>query len=57
MIAGLAGVSWGVLARNQKQLFSRNVLIGPGYRGPLLYCLAHDPASPCLDPWRYGFAL
>lgn len=30
MIAALAGVSWGVLARNQKQLFSRNVLIGLG---------------------------
>ena len=30
MIAALAGLSWGVLARNQKQLFSRNVLIGIG---------------------------
>lgn len=30
MVAALAGISWGVLARNQKQLFSRNVLIGLG---------------------------
>ena len=30
MITTLAGVTWGVLARNQKQLFSRTVLIGLG---------------------------
>lgn len=30
IIMTLAGLSWGVLARNQKQLFSRNVLIGLG---------------------------
>lgn len=30
MIAALAGISWGVLARNQKQLFSRNVSIWLG---------------------------
>lgn len=30
IIMALAGLSWGVLARNQKQLFSRNVLIGLG---------------------------
>ena len=30
MIAALAGVSWGVLARNQKQLFGRNLLIWLG---------------------------
>ena len=29
-IAALAGVSWGVLARNQKQLFGRNVIIWLG---------------------------
>ncbi|MGC1310483.1 MAG: amino acid ABC transporter permease [Phormidesmis sp.] len=30
IILALAGLSWGVLARNQKQLFGRNVLIGFG---------------------------
>ena len=30
IIMALSGLSWGVLARNQKQLFSRNVLIGLG---------------------------
>ena len=30
LIMALSGLSWGVLARNQKQLFSRNVLIGLG---------------------------
>ena len=30
IIMALAGLSWGVLARHQKQLFSRNVLIGLG---------------------------
>ena len=30
IIAALAGVSWGVLARNQKQLFGRNVIIWLG---------------------------
>lgn len=30
LIFTLAGLSWGVLARNQKTLFSRNVLIGFG---------------------------
>ncbi|NJM97216.1 MAG: amino acid ABC transporter permease [Phormidesmis sp. RL_2_1] len=30
MIMALAGMSWGILARYQKQLFGRNVLIGLG---------------------------
>lgn len=30
MICGLAGLSWGILARNLSTLFSRNVLIGIG---------------------------
>lgn len=51
IVLALAGLSWGVLARNQKQLFSRGVLIVlgaialfavilPMTRGSILYILA-----------------
>ncbi len=39
LVLGLAGVSWGILARNQKQLFSKPVLIGFAIAALLLVIL------------------
>ncbi len=39
LVLSLAGVSWGILARNQKQIFSKPVLIGFGIAALLLAIL------------------
>ncbi|MEL6489440.1 MAG: amino acid ABC transporter permease [Cyanobacteria bacterium J06634_6] len=44
MIMGLAGLSWGVLARNQKTLFGRNVLIALG--AIALFCVLWPLTRP-----------